>query len=222
MKILNSYEPCSKRFQTDLSSKYFKNDSLVYLLRHGRIEGHGTKRFIGQTDVLLDDLGKRQAVTWNKALASIHFNAVYSSSLKRCSKTAQLVCPKQNINIDNRLNEINMGNWDGKTFDEIKKKELEEFEKRGSQIYQFRPANGESFKDLSDRIFPFFNSLETAGLNHEITHGQEDPCSNILVITHAGVIRTLICHILKMNPEDLFKIKLAYGELFVLKIEHAV
>ena len=218
MKILNSYEPCSKRFQVDLSNKYSKNDSLVYLLRHGRIEGHGTKRFIGQTDVFLDDLGKSQAKTWHKALASIHFNAIYSSSLKRCCKTAQLVCPKQNINIDNRLNEINMGNWDGKTFDEIKKKRLEEFEKRGSRIYKFRPSNGESFKDLSDRIFPFFNSLETAGLNHEITHGQENPCSNILVITHAGVIRTLICHILEMNPEDLFKIKLVYGELFVLKI----
>ncbi len=218
MKILSSYEPCSKRFQADLSSNYSKNDSLVYLLRHGRIEGHGTKRFIGQTDVLLDDLGKSQAATWNKAFDSIHFNAVYSSSLKRCCQTAQLVCPKQNINIDNRLNEINMGNWDGKTFDEIKKKRLEEFEKRGSQIYQFRPANGESFKDLSDRVFPFFNSLEKAGLNHEIALGQEDPYSNILVITHAGVIRTLICHILEMNPKDLFKIKLAYGELFVLKI----
>ena len=218
MKILNSYKPGSKRFQADLSSLYSKNNSLIYLLRHGRIEGYGTKRFIGQTDVLLDDLGKSQAKTWHKALTSIHFNAVYSSSLKRCCQTAQLVCPKQNINIDNRLNEINMGNWDGKTFDEIKKKSLEEFEKRGSQIYQFRPANGESFKDLSDRIFPFFNSLETAGLNHGITHGQEDPCTNILVITHAGVIRLLICHILEMNPEDLFKIKLVYGELFILKI----
>ena len=160
MKILNSYEPCSKRFQADLSSLYSKNDSLVYLLRHGRIEGHGTKRFIGQTDVFLDDIGKSQAKTWNKALNSIHFNAVYSSSLKRCSKTAQLVCPNQNINIDNRLNEINMGNWDGKTFDEIKKNNLEEFKKRGREMYQFRPANGESFKDLSDRIFPFLTLLK--------------------------------------------------------------
>jgi len=218
MKILNSYEPGSKRFQADLSSQYSKNDSLVYLLRHGRIEGYGTKRFIGQTDVLLDDLGKSQAKTWHKALNSVHFNAVYSSSLKRCCQTVQLVCPKQNINIDNRLNEIDMGSWDGKTFDEIKKNNLEAFKKRGREIYQFRPANGESFKDLSARIFPFFNSLETAGLNNEITHGQEKPCSNILVITHAGVIRTLICHILEMNPEDLFKIKLVYGKLFVLKI----
>ncbi len=222
MKILNSYKPCSKKFQTDLSSRYSNDSSLIYLLRHGRIEGYGTQRFIGQTDVFLDDLGKSQANTWHKALDSIHFSAVYSSSLKRCCKTAQLVCPKQNINIDNRLNEINMGNWDGKSFDEIKKKRLEEFEKRGSRIYQFRPVNGESFKDLSDRIFPFFNSLETAGLNHEITHGQEDLCSNILVVTHAGVIRLLICRILEMNPEYLFKIKLAYGELFVLEIEHAV
>ena len=93
MKILNSYEPCSKRFQADLSSQYSKNDSLIYLLRHGRIEGHGTKRFIGHTDVLLDDLGKNQAATWHKAFDSIHFNAVYSSSLKRCCQTAQLVCP---------------------------------------------------------------------------------------------------------------------------------
>ncbi len=180
-------------------------------MRHGQILGYETKRFIGLTDVSLSEQGKNQAMlTWHKAFSSIKFNTVYSSSLKRCLNTARLVCPKQEIITDHRLNEINMGDWDGKTFTEIKKTKFEEFEKRGKQMYQFRPAKGESFKDVSDRVLPFFNDLET----------QQNKLNNndnkVLVVTHAGVIRVLICNILKMNPDNLFTIKLDYGHLFVL------
>jgi probable phosphoglycerate mutase len=199
-------------------------------LRHGQIKGHETKRFIGQTDVSLDDQGKNQALKWHKLFASIRFNAVYSSSLKRCLDTAQVVCPKHDIHIVPSLNEINMGQWDGKTFAEIKKDRPEEFKKRGSQIHQFRPANGESFKDLSDRVLPFFNDIGKSQTQLKIKNSQNAtgtskiqnrariPDNKILVVTHAGVIRVLICHILGMNPEDLFEIKLDYGQLYVLKI----
>ena len=186
-------------------------------MRHGQIQGYETKRFIGQTDVLLDKQGKNQAKTWHNALANIEFNAIYSSSLQRCSHTAQLVCPKQKINFDPRLNEINMGKWDGKTFDEIKKKRAEEFKKRGNDIYEFRPPDGESFKDLSDRLLSFLNKLQTKCFKQNNRRSQKRQYSNTLLVSHAGVIRVLICHILGMKPQDLFNIKLDYGHLFVLK-----
>jgi len=151
-------------------------------------------------------------MSWNKAFAPIKFNTVYSSTLERCLNTAQLVCPKQEIKTDHRLNEINMGDWDGKTFADVKKTKFEEFEKRGQQMYQFRPTGGESFKDLFDRILPFFNNL--AIKQHELNNYN----NKVLVVTHAGVIRVLTCHILKMNSQDLFKIKLDYGHLFVLSL----
>ena len=230
MNLLNSYQPGSKAVIKDLPDLKSSNNSLLFLLRHGQIKGHETKRFIGQTDVALDDQGKNQALKWHKAFASIRFNAVYASSLKRCLDTAQLVCPKIDIHIDHRLNEINMGQWDGKTFAEIKKNRPEEFKKRGSQIYQFRPLNGESFKDLSDRVSPFFNEIEEQQARLKIKISQNITCTSkirnrpsipgnkVLVVTHAGVIRVLLCHILGMKPEALFEVKLEYGQLFVIKI----
>ncbi len=219
MNILNSYTPGSKRFQEELSNQYFKphkNNSLIFLLRHGQINGHKIKRFIGQTDVPLDHTGIKQAMFWQKSFASIKFNAVYSSSMQRCLNTAQLASPQSHINISPGLNEINMGEWDGKSFTKIKKEKPGEFKKRGENIYKFRPAKGESFQNLSNRVFPFFKELKTK-LSELNTRGNK-----ILVVTHAGVIRILLCHILGMNPEDLFKIKLNYGHLFILKIKHTV
>ena len=239
MNILKSYRPGSKSFQDDLSNLYckkYKKNSLIFLLRHGQIQGYETKRFIGRTDVSLSVQGENQAKTWQKALQSIKFNTVYSSSLKRCLNTTRLVCPKTEILIDPRLNEINMGDWDGETFADIKKNRSEEFKKRGQQIYKFQPSNGESFKNLSERVISFFNKLqiELTGLNgiesSEPDNSPEpDNTSKIinqlnmngnrtLVVTHAGVIRTITCHILNMNPEELFKIKPDYCQLTVLKI----
>ncbi len=230
MNLLNSYKPISKTLIHDLPGLKSSNNALLFLLRHGQITGHETKRFIGQTDVCLDNQGKNQALKWHKAFASSRFNAVYSSSLKRCLDTAQLVCPKHDIHIDHRLNEINMGEWDGKTFAEIKNENPEEFKQRGCQFYQFRPLNGENFKDLHDRAFPFFNELGEKQAQLKIKTSQNItgtsrihnrdciPGNKILVVTHAGVIRVLLCHILGMNPENLFDIKLEYSQLFVIKI----
>ncbi len=219
MNILNSYTPGSKRFQKELSKRYcktYKNNSLIFLLRHGQIKGHKIKRFIGQTDVPLDHTGIKQAILWQKSFVSIKFNTVYSSSMQRCLNTAQLASPQSHININPELNEINMGEWDGKSFSKIKKEKPGEFKKRGENIYKFQPAKGESFQDLSNRVLPFFKRLKTKLLQLNTRDNK------ILIVTHAGVIRVLVCHILGMNPEDLFETKLNYGHLSVLKIKHTV
>jgi probable phosphoglycerate mutase len=219
MKILDSYKPNSKRLQKDLSNFYsttYQKEPLIFLLRHGQIKGYDTKRFIGNTDVSLDHTGIEQALLWKESFASIHFNTVYSSSLQRCLYTAQTICPNQKIKTDHRINEINMGDWDGNTFAQIKKLKPEEFKKRGEQIFQFKPPNGESFKDLSDRVLPFFRELIDNQEHPNIKKTPDTP-PNILIVTHAGVIRVLFCHLLGMNSDDLFKIKLGYAQLSVMK-----
>jgi alpha-ribazole phosphatase len=215
MNTIKSYRSGSQRFQNDLEKRYcknYKNSSLIFLLRHGQIKGHETKRFIGKSDIPLDNKGRNQAVTWHESFASLNFDMIYSSSMERCRRTAQIICPNQDIRINQRLNEIDMGDWDGKTFAEIKKKKSEAFKKRGENMYKFRPSKGESFQDLLKRILPFFNALETKQQN------LTDKGKKTLVVTHSGVIRVLICHILNIDPEKLFKIKIEYSHLFVIHL----
>lgn len=176
--------------------------------------GHKTKHFIGQTDVLLDDVGCSQAQYWKEQLSDICFENVCSSSLKRCIETAKIICPSKDISIDQRINEINMGSWDGKTFDEIKERMPLEFEKRGKNIADFRPPDGESFKDLSARVLPFFT--EYVEKQKELMHCNQR-FSRMLVVTHAGVIRVLLSHILMTNLDQLFRIRMVYGHLFIIE-----
>ncbi|MCP4721247.1 MAG: histidine phosphatase family protein [Desulfobacteraceae bacterium] len=204
MKILNRFRPGSKPLQANPSKQFSNNLSCLFLLRHGQIQGHKTKRFIGQTDTPLDETGVSQALFWKNAFSQIQFNKIYSSSLARCRDTAGLICPEKKITIDERLNEINMGRWDGESFSHIKETRSELFQQRGEQIESFKPPGGESFNDLYNRAAPFF---EEVGQNLK---------SPTLVITHSGVIRVMICHYLGMEPKQLLDVKLGYSHLFLL------
>lgn len=97
-----------------------------------------------------------------------------------------------------------MGEWDGKTFEEIKARYPEEFIKRGKNLSTYQPPDAESFQDLSNRVLLFFN---------ESLAGKKE---KILIVTHAGVIRVILCHLLNLPLKNLFQIKPAYGELFIL------
>ena len=179
-------------------------ESLIFLLRHGQIQGSEKKRFIGRTDVHLDQTGIQQALYWKKAFSSVTVKTIYSSSLERCTITAGVIANGKPIATVPALNEINMGEWDGKSFDDIKQSLPREFEKRGQMIDQFRPPRGESFQDLQERVWPFFENL------------REKQTGPILVVTHAGVIRVMMCGIMGLNLKEMFKIKLVYGQLFIL------
>ena len=178
---------------------------MIFLLRHGQVQGSDKKRFIGATDASLDYTGMLQALYWKKTFLSFNFEAIYSSSLQRCSHTAGLIANGKEIIAATALNEINMGSWDGKTFDQVKRQRPKEFEKRGQAMDTFKTRDGESFYDVSCRVLPFFeNCVNTLKKKN-------------LLITHAGVIRVILCHILKLKLKDLFQIKLSYGELFILQ-----
>jgi probable phosphoglycerate mutase len=194
--------PGSNQLSADLSEKFSDKGPLLFILRHGQIEGQGSRRFIGQTDIPLDYTGRKQAESWQRTLAAINFKHVYTSALTRCLDTAALACPDSAPVVDRRLNEINLGAWDGKSFELIKTKYPDLFEQRGRDIYRFCPPGGESFKDLFCRVSPFFNELTLP--------------SHTLLVTHSGVIRAMRCFWAGEKMENLLTFKTHYAQLFVL------
>ncbi len=69
----------------------------------------------------------------------------------------------------------------------------------------FRAPLAENFHDLSSRVLPFFDRC---------VHKRRE---KILIVTHAGVIRVILSHILNLELKNLFQISVPYGELFVLQ-----
>jgi alpha-ribazole phosphatase len=193
-----------KLLQDNPLQTYSQNDGLVFLLRHGRIQGAGEKRFIGSTDTDLDEIGISQARYWHQALSPLNIDTFHTSSLTRCRHTARIIAGDRSIIPYPALNEINLGQWDGRRFDEIKQQDPEGFRQRGEHLDTFRPPDGESFLDLQYRVLPFFNQcLREPGTP--------------LFVTHAGVIRVILCQVTGLALNNLFQIRMGYGQLFVLE-----
>ena len=155
-----------------------QTDDLVFLLRHGQITGAETRRFIGVTDVDLDATGISQARYWQPILSSVKIDTIYTSRLTRCRHFARLIAGDRKIVSHPALNEIDLGQWEGRRFDDIKHRDPDGFRQRGDHLDTFRPPGGESFHDLQCRAVPFFeHCLQKKGTP--------------LFVTHAGVIRVI-------------------------------
>ncbi len=125
----------------------------------------------------------------------------YSSPLKRCKKLAEKL--SNNIIFDDRLKELNFGDWELQNWDEINKKELDHWM---NNFVKVAATNGESYLDLHKRTTDFL--LEIA----------KQKTKKVVIITHAGVIRSLYSFIKKTSLETSFDLKLQYGQ--VLEINY--
>ena len=181
----------------------------VYIIRHGETEYGKEKRFLGHTDCSLSESGieslkaTREYFLKNK----IEIDSVYSSDLKRCRDTAKIVFPDREVTFLKELREINMGIWDGLTFDEVKKRYPEDYKKRGENISEFTPTGGESFKECRDRALKIFNQIISE------TYG------NVAIFSHAGFIRALLTSLLNIELNDIFKIKQDYECINIISVD---
>ncbi|MBN2041532.1 MAG: histidine phosphatase family protein [Spirochaetes bacterium] len=177
---------------------------MIYLLRHGEIDSGGKKRFTGQLDLSLTEKGRLQAESWKKELSCIKFDYVYSSDLTRCVETVRIITGSENSVLIKELREIYLGEWEGLSFDEVKAERKQQWEERGQNITGYRPPAGESFNDLKKRVIPAFSKIA------------EENKGNILIVTHAGVIRTIICHLLEIPFRRLFSLGLGYSGMYIV------
>ena len=92
-----------------------------------------------------------------------------------------------------------------KYFD-IKSHNFNEWKKRGENIASYKTKNGESFSELEQRVIPYFDQV----IKKE---------NNLLIVTHAGVIRVILAKIMNIPLKDIFTIKQGYGALNTLSYE---
>jgi probable phosphoglycerate mutase len=179
---------------------------MLYLLRHGAIETPEAGCFIGQLDVALSEEGRRQAVAWQGVLADVSFSAVWASDLTRTRETADIVFEGSGIAVQasGDLREIRLGKWEGVPRRRLREESPGLWHARGRNLAGFKPPGGESFQDLQERVIRKVERIarETGG--------------NVCVVTHAGVIRVLICHFLAMELNHLFRIRVDYAALSIV------
>jgi broad specificity phosphatase PhoE len=162
----------------------------LVLVRHGETDWNRERRFQGHADTPLNDVGRRQAVELAKTLRDERLTAVYTSPLRRASETARIVASALGLDaweLD-ALREIDVGDWQGLTVDEIKTR----FPERADVAWRSGWQNGETHEELAARVVPSLLGLERL-----------HPDERVLGVTHAGPIRAALMAGSGLSPEQL-------------------
>jgi alpha-ribazole phosphatase len=174
----------------------------IHLIRHGQVAGHNQKRYNGQIDVALTDLGLEQYHRLKERLADTPVSACYTSDLTRCVTGANIICGQFAIEPVRRseLRELNIGIWEGLTWDEIRTRWPEEWQARLADLVNFRVPQGENLLDVQARVMPVIREIV------ERHKGQE-----LLVVGHGGVNRVVLLNAIGAPLAGMFNIEQNYG-----------
>ena len=155
---------------------------IIHFIRHGAIDETLSGKYIGTTDVPLSDKGKM-------ALRKLDFEykypgtqVVFTSPLKRCVETCNVLYPEMKPLVMANLSECNFGEWEGKTADELKSDP--DFEKWLAGDTSVKPPRGENNADFTRRICKMFESIVEGLIKTGTTES--------VIVTHGGVIMTLL------------------------------
>lgn len=179
----------------------------IYLVRHGQVAGHEEKRYNGQGDVPLTPEGQAQFGLLQLRLKNKDLKAVYSSDLSRCLEGARLLALPHGLEPVARedLRELHIGDWEGRTWQELQSAYPEEWQARLDDIVHYRVPGGESLLDMAERV---------RGAIREIVAAH--PGEEILVVGHGGVNRVVLLDAIGAPLERLFHIEQDYGSLNII------
>ncbi|MBS9776248.1 MAG: histidine phosphatase family protein [Fusobacterium sp.] len=179
----------------------------LILIRHGQTEMNKQKLYFGKLNPKLNNLGIEQAQNAKKYLEEIKekisYDLVYSSPLLRAKETAE-ICNylEKNIIFDKNLEELNFGIFEGLTYKEILEKFPNEAKKMENSWLNYNYETGESPKEMYERVINFVENLDFS--------------KNILIVSHWGVINSILSHFLSKELEAYWKFSVRNGGVAIL------
>ena len=167
------------------------------LLRHFEVIEEYQGKYNGHIDIPLSAKGIEEAKKLASTLHNKHFDAIYCSDLQRAKQTLQQLNLNAPTTFTPLLREKSWGKHEGMSFEQI--------EASGITYTTFEEwiakLDGESYEAFFKRITFFLNQL----------HNQKD--NNILLVTHSGVIKTILAIINNLSLQESFSLPVGYGDL---------
>lgn len=173
------------------------NDTLIDLIRHGEPRGGRAYRGHGIDDPLSE---KGWAQMWNAVDGHHDWDAIVSSPLRRCRDFAEALGERHHlpVEVEHDLREVGFGRWEGLTPEQVEAAYPEEYRAFHADPVHARPAGAEDLKAFIGRVTTTYRAIV------ERHAGQR-----ILIVSHAGVMRAIIAHVLHAEPVGLYRIKVA-------------
>jgi alpha-ribazole phosphatase/probable phosphoglycerate mutase len=185
-----------------------KKATRLYLARHGQVQGYDSFPVYGHTDVELTEVGLLQMEDLARRLHLAEIHVAYSSDLKRTVTGARIIARHHDVPITAvpRFREVFFGDWEGRSFQEIRTHFPELLTRRETDLVNFEPpGGGESIQGLADRVMPGFREILER-------NGEK----NILLVAHGAVNRVILCDALGLPLNRMFNLQQDYGCLNII------
>ncbi len=185
----------------------------LILVRHGESLWNGKGLWTGLTDISLDENGRKQARLSGESIKklNIKIDAAYTSVLKRSKETFDEI--KNVLSLDPltaietpALNERDYGVYTAKNKWEIQKDVGEETFLKIRRSFDYEIPNGESLRDVYNRVVPYYESEILPKLKRE---------QNILIVAHGNSLRALVKYLENISDEDIAKLEIPTGEVYI-------
>ncbi|PYN02267.1 MAG: alpha-ribazole phosphatase [Candidatus Rokuibacteriota bacterium] len=182
----------------------------LLLARHGQSVWNQVRRFQGENDVGLSDLGRRQAAALGRAVREgYRVRAAYVSPMQRAFDTATIALAGTGIRLVPlpELRELSLGEWEGCTVEEIRAREGNPYLAWVRSPLDCPPPGGEPLPDVCARVLRAIGRI-----------GEDHPNGDdVLVVAHGGVISVYLCHLLGISFNSLWRLRIDNGSLTVAR-----
>ncbi len=167
------------------------------VIRHGLTEANDNGIYLGsRTDYSLSRKGMAQLIDKMDEFDYPKVQRVYSSPMKRCTETADIIFPDRELRIVDNMTELDFGEFDGKSVSElIDREDYKNWLKGGSP--DVRAPGGESTQELLVRLYKGLHEIIMDMMEEELTH-----CA---LVTHSGIVTNLMSAfgLPKVQPKEL-------------------
>ena len=181
----------------------------IIFLRHGQAKNNTDRILAGRTEgIPLTDAGIKQAEHTAELLQHMNISAIYSSPIQRAKHTAE-IAGKHNsvdIQIDERLIELDMGKFTGMPYDEIINSHGNVFMKFYNGELEIAHNGVETFSDVKKRVLSI--------VDHVI---ENHPDENVVLVTHMDPIKAMLSTIVDLSPTNLFELIIANASLNIFR-----
>ena len=195
----------------------------LILLRHGQSQWNLENRFTGWKNVPLTEKGEAEAKKAGELIKkhNISIDRVFSSVLERANRTAEIAIKKAELNnlLENnkiimtcseKLNERDYGDLVGLNKQETADKFGKDQVHIWRRSYDTPPPNGESLKDVVERVSPYFK---------ENIKPLIDKGDNILIAAHGNSLRAMMIELGMYKPEEISNIELPTGSPLCINLD---
>ena len=157
----------------------------ILLVRHGQTSWNKERKFLGRTDIPLDEKGIEQALLMARSISHIPLSGLYSSPLTRAWQTAEALANEHNISIQSvaGLTELNQGDLEGHTASILQDKYAPFFQQWREDPTHIRVPGGEALTECHARASEAIHAL----LQHHV------PGPPVAIVSHRMTIGSLIC-----------------------------